>query len=114
MEEIYCFAGNPLDRVSERRRDKEWVQSLLADPCSRILPLYDLKPAIPDMLRPALAWQEIAPWRPAIESGATLIFLGIDEGRAFFAIDAGATGVPGEAENIDVRTLAPQIPAGEA
>ena len=20
MEEIYCFAGNPLDRVSERRR----------------------------------------------------------------------------------------------
>jgi hypothetical protein len=21
MEEIYCFAGNPLDRASERRRD---------------------------------------------------------------------------------------------
>ena len=30
MEEIYCFAGNPLDRVSERRRDKEWIGTLLA------------------------------------------------------------------------------------
>ena len=66
MEEIYCFAGNPLDRVSERRRDKDWIASLLADPTSRMLPLYDLKPAIPDMLRPALDWQEIAPWRQAI------------------------------------------------
>jgi NAD+ diphosphatase len=114
MEEIYCFAGNPLDRVSERRRDKNWIASLLADPDSRILPLYDLKPAIPDMLRPALGWQEIAPWRAAIEAGAMLIFLGIGEGRAYFAIDAGGESVPADAENIDVRTLAPLIPAGDA
>src|SRR5438309_2149504 len=32
MEEIYCFGGNPLDRVSERRRDTVWIQSLLDDP----------------------------------------------------------------------------------
>lgn len=115
MEEIYCFAGNPLDRVSERRRDKEWIASLLVDPRSRILPLYELKPAIADMLRPALEWQEIAPWRATIETGATLIFLGIgDDGRAYFAIDATASGGSADTENIDVRTLAPQIPAGEA
>jgi NAD+ diphosphatase len=117
MEEIYCFAGNPLDRVSERRRDKEWVASLLAAPQSRILPLYDLKPAVPDMLRPTLDWQEIAPWHAAIEGGATLIFLGLaDDGRAHFAIDATGSGSPADPtiENIDVRTLAPQIPAGEA
>jgi NAD+ diphosphatase len=115
MEEIYCFAGNPLDRVSERRRDREWIASLLADPRSRILPLYDLKPSVPDMLRPALDWQEIAPWRPVIENGAMLIFLGVaDDGRAHFAIDATRSGIPAEAENIDVRTLAPLIPVGEA
>jgi NAD+ diphosphatase len=116
MEEIYCFAGNPLDRVSERRRDREWIASLLADPRSRILPLYDLKPAMPDMLRPALAWQAIAPWRTAIDSGAMLIFLGLDDdGRAHFAIDATGAGEPeAAAESIDVRSLAPQIPAGEA
>jgi len=116
MEEIYCFAGNPLDRVSERRRDREWVQSLLADPASRILPLYDLKPAIRDPHRPALEWQAIAPWREAIDAGAMLIFLGIAERRAHFAIDATGAGSPADpsAENVDVRTLAPQIPAAEA
>jgi NAD+ diphosphatase len=115
MEEIYCFAGNPLDRVSERRRDKDWIASLLADPMSRMLPLYDLKPAISDMLRPALGWQKIAPWREAIEAGATCIFLGIAEnGCAHFAIDATGAGVPADMENIDVRTLAPQAPVGEA
>jgi NAD+ diphosphatase len=115
MEEIYCFGGNPLDRMSEHRRDKEWIASLLAAPDSRILPLYDLKPAIPDMLRPALDWQPIASWREAIEAGATCIFLGIgDDRRACFAIDASDTPVPADVANIDVRTLAPQIAAGEA
>jgi NAD+ diphosphatase len=115
MEEIYCFAGNPLDRVSERRRDREWIASLLADPRSRILPLFDLKPAIPDMLRPALDWQEIGPWRETIDGGAILILLGIDDdGRARFAIEAAQNGGPGDTDNIDVRALAPQIAASEA
>jgi NAD+ diphosphatase len=116
MEEIYCFAGNPLDRVSERRRDKAWIGTLLADPDSRILPLYDLKPAISDLVQPALDWQPLALWRDAIEGGATTIFLCIGDGRAHFAIDA--TGAEGRsnafAENIDVRSLAPLVPAGEA
>jgi NAD+ diphosphatase len=117
MEEIYCFGGNPLDRVSERRRDKEWIASLLSDPESRILPLYDLKPAISDMTRPALDWQPLAAWRELIDRGATCIFLGIGaDDRAYFAVDA--TGAEGRsnafAENIDVRSLAPLVAAGEA
>ena len=32
MEDIYCFGGNPLDRASERRDDREWIATLLADP----------------------------------------------------------------------------------
>jgi NAD+ diphosphatase len=116
MEEIYCFAGNPLDRMSEHRRDKEWVASLLADPASRILPLYDLKPAVRDPAQPALEWRPLEPWRPLIDGGATCIFLGIDAGRAHFAVDAtGAEiGSNADAENVDVRTLAPLIPATEA
>src|SRR6266851_9462177 len=117
MEDIYCFAGNPLDRVSERRRDKEWIASLLDDPHSRMLPLYDLKPAIHDMANPVLEWQPLPSWRERIEAGATCIFLGIaDDGYAHFAIDAtGAeSGSNAIAENVDVRALAPLVPAGEA
>lgn len=117
MEEIYCFAGNPLDRVSERRRDKEWVASLLAATDSRVLPLFDLKPAIHDMDSPALDWQPLAPWRDHIAAGAICIFLGLaDDGRAHFAIDAtGAGGASNAtAENVDVRAVAPLVPSGDA
>jgi NAD+ diphosphatase len=117
MEDIYCFAGNPLDRVSERRRDKEWIGALLADPQSRILPLYDLKPAIQDMESPALEWQPLDGWHDRIAGGAICIFLGVaEDGRAHFAIDAtGADSASNaNADNVDVRALAPLVSAGEA
>src|SRR5580704_14358989 len=86
MEEIYCFGGNPLDRASERRRDTLWIQSLLDDPAARIA------------------------------RGATLVFLGLDDRRPYFAIDGGpaeaaAAGQPGP---VDARTLAPLLAGGEA
>ena len=115
MEDIYCFAGNPLDRMSERRRDKEWVAARLADPASLALPLYELRPAIPDMLRPALDWRPLGAWRAAIDGGAACVLLGVgDNGRARFAVDAGSEPAGVEAERIDLRTLAPQLAAGEA
>ena len=63
MEEIYCFAGNPLDRVSERRRDAAWVSSLLDEPGTRLIPLRDLKPPIHNSDEMTLDWQPVAPWR---------------------------------------------------
>src|SRR4051794_13878870 len=120
MEDIYCFAGNPLDRASERRRDTEWVASLLADPAARILPLCDLRPLTRDAgspgLAPALDWQRIAPWREAIERGAMLGFLGLDARRPRFPVQAGTADFGPEAvgETFDARTLPPLLPGGEA
>jgi len=116
MEEIYCFAGNPLDRASERRRDSAWVASLLDDPAARVLPLSGLRPLIQDSEAFELDWQPVARWRDAIEHGATLVFLGLAEARPFFAIDAGpAAAEPGSnREPLDARSLAPLLPGGEA
>src|SRR5262245_29296601 len=116
MEEIYCFAGNPLDRVSERRRDAGWISSLLDEPGTRLIPLRNLKPAIHNGNQMALDWQPIGPWREAIAAGATLVLLGIAEGRAYFALDATGADLPPDpaTENIDVRTLAPLIAEPEA
>ena len=116
MEEIYCFAGNPLDRVSERRRDAGWIASLLDEPATRLIPLRDLKPSIRNGSQMALDWQPVGAWRDVIAAGATLAFLGIAEGRAHFALDAtGTDQLPDPAtENIDVRTLAPLIAGAEA
>lgn len=116
MEEIYCFAGNPLDRVSQRRQDAGWVASLLEDPEARLLPLHGLKPQIRHSSAVALDWQSVAPWRSLIDDGSTLILLGIREGRAYFAVDATAAGTPpdGDAVAMDARTVAPMIDGGEA
>ena len=113
MEDIYCFGGNPLDRVSERRDDRAWIAALLDERETRMLPLRDLKPFVRDATAPALDWQPVTPWRAQIETGATLIFLGVGDGRAHFAIDG--TNAPGiDVESIDVRALAPTIPTGDA
>src|SRR5882762_5905666 len=116
MEEIYCFAGNPLDRVSERRRDADWIAALLDEPATRLIPLRDLKPAIRNGGEMALDWQPVGPWREVIEAGATCALLGIADGRAHFVVDATAADLPADPaiENIDVRTLAPLIAGTEA
>src|SRR5205814_4646373 len=116
MEEIYCFAGNPLDRASERRRDAAWIAALLGDAAARILPLSDLRPLIRKSDTTELDWQPVAPWHEAIERGATLVFLGLGEGRPYFVIDAGPAeiGPASNREPLDARSLAPLLPGGEA
>src|SRR6266705_2220099 len=116
MEDIYCFAGNPLDRASERRRDTAWIRSLIDDPAARILPLHELRPLTRGSASPALDWQIVAPWRDLIERGATLVFLGLDGEQPYFAVDASGAdiGFADDGEPIDARTLAPLLPAGEA
>jgi len=116
MEETYCFAGNPLDRAGERRRDNTWVASLLDEPATRLIPLRDLRPPIRNGSTIELDWQPVGPWRALIEAGATLVLLGIAEDRAYFALDASAADLPPDPgiENIDLRTLAPLIAGEEA
>jgi NAD+ diphosphatase len=116
MEDIYCFGGNPLDRASERRDDREWIASLLRAPDTRILVLRDLKPFTLAKSAPSLDWQPVAQWRDLIEAGAQLLFLGLGDGRAHFAIDATGANVSPDVDTdlVDVRVLAPAIAVGEA
>jgi NAD+ diphosphatase len=116
MDDVYCFGGNPLDRASERRDDGDWIAKLLADPQTRLLALRDLKPFTRGTAVPALDWQPVAQWRDQIDGGSPLIFLGLGDGRAHFAIDAaGAAVAPDvDTELLDVRALAPTIARGDA
>jgi len=116
MEEIYCFAGNPLDRVSQRRQDAAWVASLLQRPDTRLLPLQGLKPQVRHSSAVALDWQSVAAWQPLIDAGNTLILLGMRDGRAYFALDATAATPPPDGDTVamDARAVAPLIDDGEA
>src|SRR5262249_59719369 len=83
---------------------------------TRLLALRDLKPFTRGTGAPALDWQPVGPWRGHIDSGAQLIFLGLGDGRAHFAVDATGAGIAPtvDTEPIDVRALAPAIATGEA
>jgi NAD+ diphosphatase len=100
MEEIYCFAGNPLDRASERRRDAAWIAALLGDPAARMLPFSELRPLIRENDGIELDWQPVAAWHEPIERGATLVFLGLAESRPYFAIDGGEAAILAEARSL--------------
>jgi NAD+ diphosphatase len=117
MEEIYCFGGNPLDRVSEKRADTAWVEALLDDPRTQVLLLDELKPVVHRAPELALAWQPVRPWRGLFEGGATWLLLGIDaDERAYFAVDATSAEIPagGDTSTLDARTVAASVAGGEA
>jgi NAD+ diphosphatase len=92
------FAGNPLNRASEKRTDAAWIEAKRRDPSSLILPLLRLEPFLLGDLRsePPFALGLI---RPEVadeiaSAGAPCIFLGLDGERALFALDVTAARDP--------------------
>ncbi len=85
------FAGNPLNRASEKRTDTDWIESKRRDPSSLVLPMWRLEPFL---LGPEKSGSpiELGLLRPGIAdslavAGALCIFLGLDGDRAVFALD---------------------------
>jgi NAD+ diphosphatase len=92
------FAGNPLNRASEKRTDATWIESKRRDPSSLIFPMWRLEPFLLGtensgppielgLLRPGIA--------DSLASGsAACIFLGLDGDRAVFALDVSEATDP--------------------
>ena len=59
------FAGNPLNRASEKRTDSNWIESKRRDPSSLVLPMWRLQPFLlgPEKSGPPL---ELGLVRPGI------------------------------------------------
>ncbi len=87
-----AFAGNPLDRASDARADEKFIAARLADASSLFLPLYRGDP----LLRGGRAALLGARARSEFPAGAPMIFLGLRDGAAYFAVDVSeaSTGAP--------------------
>lgn len=104
------FAGNPLDRVSERRADVEWLTARLTDPTARTVVLWGGQPLVEgDPLRLA---------RVPVSAGADperLLFLGLDGSAPLWALDPGGEAPPPlPGRFVELRRLAPDLPTAEA
>jgi NAD+ diphosphatase len=116
------FAGNPLDRASERRADSDWLAQKLAAPDSLALAVCNGQPLVEDAKGGGrqIAW--LAADRARTLSGGPehLLFLGLWKGVAIFAVDleGGADPADGPLEGLgrfeDLRTIALTLTAGDA
>jgi NAD+ diphosphatase len=121
MPTPHVFASSPLDRASHLRRDGAWLEARLGDTESRLLPLWQLKALVLPGEAPAIAWQPAAARTEFAAEDREVIFLGLGDGVAHFATGLDAADNPakggalaGKGKFIDVRTIAPQLSAGEA
>lgn len=94
------FSGSPLDRASDKRTDAEWVASKLRDPSSLILPMWRLQPFLlgrEDDLPPLDAgYMRSGLLEDYAPADAPRVFLGLESGRAYFAMDIGAAERPAD------------------
>ncbi|MBW8815148.1 MAG: NAD(+) diphosphatase [Caulobacterales bacterium] len=116
------FAGNPLDRASDRRSNAEWLAAQLAAPDSLGLALWNGRPFIEKTkdggvqiaYLPAKLAQELA-------GGAErLLFMGLWKETAVFAVDLEGEADPGQGplqglgEFKELRQIALQLPDTDA
>jgi NAD+ diphosphatase len=118
------FAGNPLDRASDRRSDPEWIRKRLADPDALAVamwngkPLVEAAPAGEDALRIAYLPTPLA--REVVASDERLLFLGLWNEAAVFAVDLEGAADPadgplnGFGRFEDLRGVATRLPAPDA
>jgi NAD+ diphosphatase len=118
---LNTFAGNPLDRASERRGDAAWLERQLASGEARGLALWNGK-----LLTERVGEGMTIAWLPGgllddLAAGSErLLFLGLDGGAPVFAVDLEGAADPGEASLqgrgafIELRAVALDLPPGEA
>ncbi len=115
------FAGSPLNRVSEKRIDANWIESKWRDPSSLVLPMRRLEPFILGSEKSAPPLQLGLINARLVDSFASeevpRIFLGLDGDTAVFAIDvpeAGEQALAGLGYFRDARVAASMVSLKDA
>ena len=116
------FSGNPLDRACDRRADAAWLAERLRDPASTAVALHKGAPFVTGengsarLARLPIALAAGLARRP----GEDLLLLGLEQGRALFALDYESTVDPalgplaGRGRFEDLRAMATILPGEEA
>jgi len=113
------FAGNPLDRAANLRRDASWLAELAGAAEARYLPFWRLNVLVETGEAAALRWLGLAV-RERLDEENPPLLLGVHEGVAHFAVDLSALDDPIlalELENAafsDARQIATQLAPHEA
>ena len=115
---VNTFAGNPLNRVSDRRTDEAWLAEKLDDPSSLAIAIWNGKPLVENGAAPKSV--QIAYLRASLAGELAggqerLAFMGLWKETAVFAVDleGGADPAEGPLNGLgrfeDLRAVAPRL-----
>jgi len=116
------FAGNPLDRVSDKRSDPDWIAEQLAAPASLAVALWNGKPLVEDAKAGGvqIAYLSATMARELAGDAQKLLFLGLWKDTAVFAVDLESDTDPADAaldglgRFEDLRMIALTLPGPDA
>jgi NAD+ diphosphatase len=116
------YGGGALDRAAVTRLDPQWLARRLADPASRLVPVWRAQSLIRrdgDTVRAHFPRVGQSPWLPSFAD--TVFLLGEADGATYFAVDLSAADEPatlpglGDAgEFVDLRGVGALLPRREA
>ena len=116
----HVYSGNPLDRGDRERRDEKWLADRAKDPGSKFLPIWDLNMPISDSSDQGLRWLGVDELSRLGIDGS-VIFLGLKEQAAYFAVDVYEDGptmeelqTSGDWKFVDARTATEYLSGSES
>ena len=115
-ESVNFYAGGGFDRAVRRRGDAAWVAARLADPATRILPVWRARNLIAVGPAPAAAALSAAAAAALIAQAGEVALLGVVEAVAYFAIELSHLDEPAAVpllaaagEFADLRAVGPLL-----
>lgn len=121
---VNTFAGNPLNRASEKRPDAAWIKAQQDDPNSLAIALWNGKPLVEDApgadKAVRIAYLSVPMLREIAASEDRQLFMGLWKDTAVFAfdLDGGADPADGPLRGLgrfeDLRGVALRLPATDA
>jgi NAD+ diphosphatase len=118
MVHTHTFAGGWLDRAGDRRRDEAWLADRRDDLQARFVALSKLRALMRTEPELAVHWLGRLEVDAFVEAGATVVFLGLADDVAHFAIDVteaeGGAPFREHGRYIDVRSAAMQADGRDA
>jgi NAD+ diphosphatase len=110
------YASAAVDRLGQLRRDDRWIAERLADPATRILPVWRTHSLVIAGGTPSAAWLSVERAGPLLREVREVAFLGFHESIAHFAIEvshledpAPVTSLAEAATFADLRTVGPLL-----
>ncbi|MGE0151165.1 MAG: NAD(+) diphosphatase [Reyranellaceae bacterium] len=105
------YAATGIDRATLKREDTAYIEDLVYDSRTRFVPVLQERNLIQSGREPRAVFVSGMMARALTGSGADLIFLGIVEEQAHFAIDVGGLDLPLEqmGEFVDLRQVGPLL-----